>query len=30
MPQLPGPLSATDDLQCMKDWATAVTTHQIQ
>jgi hypothetical protein len=29
MPQVPGPLSATD-LQCMKDWATAVTTHQIQ
>jgi hypothetical protein len=29
MPQLPGPLNATE-LQCMKDWATAVTTHQIQ
>jgi hypothetical protein len=29
MPQIPGPLNA-GDLQCMKEWATAVTTHQIQ
>ena len=29
MPQVPGPLNAAD-MQCMKDWATAVTTHQIQ
>jgi hypothetical protein len=28
MPQIPGPLSATE-LQCMKDWATAVTTGAI-
>jgi hypothetical protein len=29
MPQLPGPLNTTE-MQCMKDWATAVTTGQIQ
>lgn len=28
MPQVPGPLAA-GELQCMKEWATAVTTHQI-
>lgn len=29
MPQVPGPLGATD-MQCMQEWATAVTTGQIQ